>query len=53
MSEASLFRPQSMNASTAKGIALNLTKGAFYMGYSSRIVFLLLLKGKDVAVLDA
>lgn len=46
-------RSQALNAGTTKGIALDLTKGPFDLRYPGRVVFLLLLEGEDVAVLDA
>jgi hypothetical protein len=44
---------QALDAGTAKGIALDLTKGPFNLRYSGRVVFLFLFEGEDVAVLDA
>ena len=49
----SLASSQALDASTAKGIALDLTKGPFNLRYSRRVVLLLVLEGEDVAVLDA
>lgn len=53
MTETSLFAAQALDACTAKGIALDLTKGSFYLGYPRRIVFVLVFESEDVAILDA
>jgi len=44
---------QALDAGTAKGIALDLTKGPFNLRYPCWVVFLFLLKCQDVAVLHA
>lgn len=53
MAVASVFRAQALDTRTAKCIALNLTEGSLDLGYSGRVVLLLLLKSQDVTVLDA